>query len=134
MAASSSLRNDVCDLLSSRTLSRDLIDDTVTYGSEDSTKAAAADATSPYADLSPSAPLPLIIRATNGKSKDKRANKVKISTLVQPDALDVFFARYAEVCKAGMSGLKKRDRSKAKEKLKAKKKKLGAAAPAEVKK
>lgn len=59
---------------------------------------------------------------------------MKISTLVQPDALDVFFARYAEVCKAGMSGLKKRDRSKAKEKLKAKKKKLGAAAPAEVKK
>lgn len=46
---------------------------------------------------------------------------------MEADALEAFFARYAEVCKGGMSGLKKRDRSKAKEKLKAKKKKLGGA-------
>ena len=79
-------------------------------------------------------PLPLIIRASNGKSKVNRAKKVKLSTIVEADALEAFFARYAEVCKGGMSGLKKRDRSKAKEKLKAKKKKLGGAAVAEVKK
>jgi len=78
----------------------------------------------PLADLNPpSKPLPLIIRATNGKSKSKRDGKNKLSTIVAPDALDVFFAKYAEVCKSGMSALKKRDRSKAKEKLKAKKKK-----------
>jgi signal recognition particle subunit SRP14 len=54
---------------------------------------------------------------------------------VEADALEGFFARYAEVCKQGMSGLKKRDRAAAKEKLKAKKKKQGAAgAGAEVKK
>ena len=38
-----------------------------------------------------------------------------------------FFARYADVCKAGMSGLKKRDRTKRK-KDKAKKKKTTTAA------
>lgn len=78
-------------------------------------------------------PLPLIVRATNSKSKINRDKKVKLSTIVEADALEGFFVRYAEVCKAGMSGLKKRDRSKAKEKLKAKKKKLGTAAT-EVKK
>lgn len=34
--------------------------------------------------------------------------------MVQPDELDGFYARYAEVCKAGMTALKKRDRSKRK--------------------
>jgi signal recognition particle subunit SRP14 len=47
---------------------------------------------------------------------------------VEGGALDGFFAKYAEVCKLGMSGLKKRDRSKQKEKLKAKKKKQGGGA------
>ena len=37
--------------------------------------------------------------------------------------MEGFFARYADVCKAGMSGLKKRDRTKRK-KDKAKKKKI----------
>ena len=46
---------------------------------------------------------------------------------MESDALDAFFVKYAEVCKLGMSGLKKRDRSKQKEKLKAKKKKQGGA-------
>jgi len=78
-------------------------------------------------------PLSLIIRASNGKSKVNRAKKVKLSTIVEADSLEGFYARYAELCKGGMSGLKKRDRSKAKEKLKAKKKKLGGAIP-EVKK
>jgi len=54
---------------------------------------------------------------------------VKISTVVQPDAIEGFFVRYVEVMKAGMSGLKKRDRSgrkrKEKERQKAKKKEKG---------
>ena len=80
-----------------------------------------------FPDLHPSKPLPVIIRATNGKSKDKLKDKIKLSTIVETDALEAFFAKYAEVCKLGMSGLKKRDRSKAKEKLKAKKKKQAGA-------
>jgi len=80
----------------------------------------------PFPDLNFANPLPIIIRATNGKSKKKRDEKIKLSTVVEPDALEGFYSKYAEVCKAGMSGLKKRDRSKAKEKLKAKKRKQGA--------
>ncbi|KAJ9649013.1 hypothetical protein H2201_002095 [Coniosporium apollinis] len=78
----------------------------------------------PLWDLHPENPLPVIVRATNGKSKEKRADKIKLSTVVQPDALETFYARYAEVCKAGMQALKKRDRSKRK-KDKAKKRKTG---------
>ena len=51
------------------------------------------------------------MRATNGKSKDKIKDKIKLSTVVQADELEAFFVKYAEVWKAGMSGLKKRDRS-----------------------
>lgn len=76
----------------------------------------------PFPDLNLSHPLPVLIRATDGKSK---SGKIKLSTILEPDSLEVFFARYAEVCKAGMAGLKKRDRSKMKAKLKAKKKKGG---------
>lgn len=90
----------------------------------------------PFPDLNPANPLPIIIRATNGKSKKRRDDKIKLSTIVEPDALEGFYSKYAEVCKAGMSGLKKRDRSKAKEKLKAKKKKqvAGGSTATEVKK
>lgn len=56
----------------------------------------------------------MLIRATNGKWKDEKKDKVKISTVVQPSELEGFYTRYAEVCKSGMSGLKKRDRSKRK--------------------
>ena len=84
-------------------------------------------ADNPLWDLHPPNPLPLIVRATDGKStkddrKTKNQNKVKLSTIVQPDDIDAFFTRYAEVCKAGMQSLKKRDRSKRK-KDKSKKKK-----------
>jgi signal recognition particle subunit SRP14 len=96
----------------------------VIYG-EDS--AGSPTTSQPFPDLNPSKPLPVIIRASNGKSKAKRDKKIKLSTIVETGALEGFFARYAEVCKLGMSGLKKRDRSKAKEKLKAKKKKQGGA-------
>ncbi|ODA83388.1 hypothetical protein RJ55_01902 [Drechmeria coniospora] len=75
----------------------------------------------PFADLKPSGPLPVIVRASNGKSKKERSEKVKLSTIVQPDDLEKFYVRYAEVCKAGMTALKPRDRSKKKAKAKKKK-------------
>ncbi|KAF2088478.1 signal recognition particle, SRP9/SRP14 subunit [Saccharata proteae CBS 121410] len=74
----------------------------------------------PEWDLHPPNPLPIIIRATNGKSKAHRADKAKLSTIVQPDQLEAFYTRYADVCKAGMIALKKRDRSKRKTKAKKK--------------
>ncbi|RDL32453.1 Uncharacterized protein BP5553_08909 [Venustampulla echinocandica] len=95
------------------------------YGSEPSSDP--SDPSEQFPDLDLSKPLPIIIRATNGKSKANREKKIKLSTVVEADALEGFFFKYAEVCKGGMSALKKRDRSKAKEKLKAKKKKLGGA-------
>jgi signal recognition particle subunit SRP14 len=102
----------------------------VVYGADTDVEDAETTPSQPFPDLNPSQPLPLIIRATNGKSKDKRDKKIKLSTIVEADALEGFFAKYAEVCKIGMSGLKKRDRSKAKERLKAKKRKQGGAAAA----
>jgi signal recognition particle subunit SRP14 len=78
---------------------------------------------SPQLDTNLDTPLPLLIRATNGKAKTKREDKIKLSTVVAPDALDAFYARYVEVCKAGMASLKPRDRTK--RKAKAKKKKGG---------
>jgi signal recognition particle subunit SRP14 len=102
------------------------------------TTPAAKVADDPLWDLNPPNPLPLIVRATDGKStlddrKTKNPDKVKITTVVQPDQIDAFFARYAEVCKAGMQSLKKRDRSKRK-RDKGKKKKKDGAAGSEVKK
>nr|POE93552.1 hypothetical protein CFP56_19564 [Quercus suber] len=85
------------------------------------------------ADLeTPATPLPILIRATDGKSQSverkKNLSKVKLSTVVAPDQLEAFFTRYAEVCKAGMQSLKKRDRSKRKkDRGKKKKGKSGAA-------
>lgn len=89
-----------------------------------STPAKVAD--DPLWDIHPPNPLPIIIRATDGKtqSEDRKKNKdkVKLSTLVQPDDIEPFYARYAEVCKAGMQSLKKRDRSKRKKAKKEKRK------------
>lgn len=65
--------------------------------------------------------MPIIVRASNGKSKRQRADKLKLSTIVQPHDLDSFYIRYAEMCKAGMTALKPRDRSKKKAKAKRKK-------------
>ena len=111
----------------------------MTFDASSSTTTAQKVADDPLWDLNPPNPLPLIIRATDGKShklgaegtkggkngRTKNAEKVKLSTIVQPDDLEAFFARYAEVCKAGMQSLKKRDRSKRK---KASKKKGGGVA------
>ena len=85
----------------------------------------------PLWDLNPPHPLPLIVRATDGGStkkdrKTKNPDKVKLSTIVQPDDIEGFFARYADVCKAGMQSLKKRDRSKRKKDKGKKKKAQGA--------
>lgn len=77
---------------------------------------------------------PVIVRATDGKGRElrkddkgyqvrKTGKKVKLSTVVDSDALDAFYARYAEICKAGMMALKPRDRTKNKRKTKGKKKK-----------
>ncbi|KAL4926862.1 signal recognition particle 14 kDa protein [Aspergillus undulatus] len=75
----------------------------------------------------------ILIRATDGdtnapnpkthdfKNKDKsnkKETKVKISTVVALEDLEAFYTRYAEVCKAGMTGLKKRDRKLKKAKAK----------------
>ncbi|KAJ6178708.1 hypothetical protein N7519_009169 [Penicillium mononematosum] len=72
----------------------------------------------------------ILIRATDGNTntpnlkkegKDKAAKKsqkVKLSTIVKPDEIEAFYVRYAEVCKAGMTGLKKRDRRGRKAKTK----------------
>ncbi|KAK2034390.1 signal recognition particle, SRP9/SRP14 subunit [Colletotrichum zoysiae] len=81
-------------------------------------------AVDPFPDLHPAKPLPVIIHATNGKSKTHRDTKVKLSTIVEPDDMEAFYARYADICKAGMAALKPRDRSK--KKAKARKKKGGA--------
>lgn len=66
---------------------------------------------------------PVLVRATNGKARDARkvGEKVKLTTVVDSDALDAFYARYAEICKAGMLALKPRDRSKRKTKGKKRK-------------
>ncbi|KAI4244914.1 MAG: hypothetical protein L6R40_002820 [Gallowayella cf. fulva] len=84
--------------------------------------------TAVFPDLSPSSPLPILIRASDGKSKERRKEKVKISTIVQPDELEGFFTRYAEVMKGGTTALKKRDRSGRKKATKAKKKGKGGGA------
>ncbi|KAI5919691.1 signal recognition particle 14kD protein [Camillea tinctor] len=83
-----------------------------------------------FPDLHPPRPMPVLVRATNAKGKESRAEKIKLSTVVDAEALPAFFERYAEVCKLGMVTLKPRDRSK--RKGKAKKKKGGAAATAAV--
>lgn len=63
----------------------------------------------------------MLIRATNSKGKKRREDKIKLSTVVEPESLSVFFEKYAEVCKSGMTSLKPRDRSKRKGKAKKKK-------------
>lgn len=58
----------------------------------------------------------------------KQKPKIKIATVVESVDLESFYTKYAEVCKKGMDGLRKRDKKKAKEKAKAAKKKKGNAA------
>lgn len=74
-----------------------------------------------FADQDPGKPIGVIFRASNGKSKRHRADKIKIATVVKPDDLVSFCERYAEVCRAGMDALKKKDRSRLKKKKKVQK-------------
>lgn len=87
---------------------------------------AAAAATAELPNPPPSQPL-VLVRATNGKSKEhrKKGEKEKLSTVVEVSGLDEFYRRYADVCKKGMAGLRKRDRKgrKRKEREKGKGKK-----------
>ncbi|KAK0258018.1 hypothetical protein LTR91_012980 [Friedmanniomyces endolithicus] len=112
----------------------------LTYGTSDPSPPTAKVPDDPLWDLHPPNPLPLIVRATDGKShklakeegadatggigRTKNGEKVKLSTVVQPESIEAFFTRYAEVCKVGMRGLRRRDRSKRKKKEKGKKKGL----------
>lgn len=72
--------------------------------------------------MNPPKALPILVRASDGdtqdKSRKKNAKHVKFTTIVQPDDIESFFATYAEVCRAGMQSLKKRDRSKQKRRKK----------------
>ncbi|EPS26781.1 hypothetical protein PDE_01720 [Penicillium oxalicum 114-2] len=86
----------------------------------------------PLVDGVSNSPPSILIRATDGNTsapnpkstgkessiakKPSSTNKVKFSTVVKPEDLEAFYTRYADVCKAGMTGLKKRDRSKRKAK------------------
>lgn len=73
----------------------------------------------------------ILIRASDGntgapkpdtnkvqKKTAKKDTKIKLSTVVAPGDLEGFYTRYADVCKTGMTGLKKRDRKKGKAKTK----------------
>ncbi|KAL7619998.1 hypothetical protein AAE478_010547 [Parahypoxylon ruwenzoriense] len=74
-----------------------------------------------FPDLHPPRPMPVLVRATNSKGKERRREKIKLSTVVEPESLPGFFDKYAEICKSGMATLKPRDRSKRKGKAKKKK-------------
>lgn len=91
--------------------------------SSDTSSSLSSPSESHFANTNPATTLPVLIRATDGKSKEHRGDRIKLSTIVEADNLERFFLRYTEVCKAGMQGLKKRDRSGKKTKLKAKKRK-----------
>ncbi|CBY02176.1 hypothetical protein IAQ61_006765 [Plenodomus lingam] len=99
----------------------------LTFDTSSSPPSPAKVADDPLWDTHPEQPLPILIRASNNGSDRKKGTdrkdieKIKLSTVVKPDDLDSFYARYAEACKIGMSGLKKRDKKKAK-KVKKKKK------------
>ena len=106
--------------------------ETVSYGQDNEAKPSTLSSpkSALFPDQSLASPLPIIIHATNGNPKVQRNGKwvaakttqrTKLSTVVQPNDLEAFFVRYAEVCKAGMGALKKRDRSKKKRKEKKKK-------------
>ncbi|KAF2426235.1 signal recognition particle, SRP9/SRP14 subunit [Tothia fuscella] len=87
-----------------------------TYGTTMKTESDSSSEDGLFPDFNLSEPVPIIVRATNGKGKEKRleGEKVKISTIVEPNEIEGFFTRYADVCKMGMQGMKKRDRSKRK--------------------
>ncbi|KAJ5930391.1 hypothetical protein N7466_005884 [Penicillium verhagenii] len=80
----------------------------------------------PLIDSESNSPPSTLIRITDGntsapnpKSSDKAgkvtkntSSKIKFSTVVKHDELEAFYTRYAELCKSGMTGMKKRDRKR----------------------
>ncbi|EDU41199.1 signal recognition particle 14kd protein [Pyrenophora tritici-repentis] len=104
-----------------------LVQKRMTFGTSITPPLAEKVADDPLWDTHPAEPLPVLIRAHNNKSTKKEGtdrkniDKIELSTIVQPDDLDSFYAKYAEACKVGMSGLKKRDKKKAKKTKKKKK-------------
>jgi signal recognition particle subunit SRP14 len=88
-------------------------------------------ATGPSSIL-PSKPVPegtdlILIRASDSKNgRSKSGSRTKLTTFVAPSELDKFYERYATMCKAGMLGLKPRDKSKKKSQQKKKKKRAAA--------
>ncbi|KAK0387107.1 hypothetical protein NLU13_5420 [Sarocladium strictum] len=70
----------------------------------------------------------ILIRASDSKNgRSKSSSRTKLTTFVAPSELDKFYERYATMCKAGMLGLKPRDKSKKKSQQKKKKKRAAAA-------
>ncbi|RCK58814.1 Signal recognition particle subunit SRP14 [Candida viswanathii] len=59
---------------------------------------------------------PLLVRVAMNSSDNKKEkqNKVKISTVVENNQLDQFWADYVQVLKNGFIGLKKKDKRRAK--------------------
>lgn len=55
----------------------------------------------------------LLVRATNGKHKDR---KVKLSTIVKAESMDTFFSQLSKVSKDGMTKLKKKERKEKRKK------------------
>lgn len=100
----------------------------VTHGAEPAKET--EEGTLPDLELSET-PGPVLIRATNGASKvDRDSRKIKFATVVEPEAIDMFYVRYAEVCKIGMTALKKRNRKNKNKKKKAPKAVKDAEGPA----
>jgi len=96
----------------------------LTYSLDPSSPSTPAEkiADNPLWDLNPPNPLPILVRATDGKSKvhRKKGEKVKLSTVVKPEDIEGFFVKYAEVAKKGFEGLKPKVRRKGKKKGKGK--------------
>ncbi|KAJ5111164.1 hypothetical protein N7532_001699 [Penicillium argentinense] len=80
----------------------------------------------PLVDPVTNGPPSILIRASDGntsaprvkkdgkivKGSNPKVTRVKFSTVVPADGIEAFYTRYAEVCKAGMTGMKKRDRKR----------------------
>ncbi|KAJ5623150.1 hypothetical protein N7490_011755 [Penicillium lividum] len=61
-------------------------------------------------DGNTNAPMPKADK--QGKITKNTSSKIKFSTVVKSDDLETFYTRYAELCKTGMTGMKKRDRKR----------------------
>lgn len=57
---------------------------------------------------------PVLIRVTDGNKS--KGQKIKLSTVVEPIELDTFWAEYINILKNGLTGLKKKNKSKKKAK------------------